>query len=169
MFTNKYNNIDITMNIIQITVKENPSTSYKFLVDKTSPVSKLKENLSLSYKKKISFINNRTKKSIDEKLSFIENDLQDNDELLIILRLSGSYELKVRIVHHQNVQYVNITVDGSDTIEEVKTKLLNININNNFNLQNKILRLSYDDDILDDNELLRNYKINDTTIINCYY
>jgi hypothetical protein len=169
LYTNKFNNIDKTMNIIQVTVKENPSTSYKFLVDKTSPVSKLKENLSLSYKKKISFINNRTKKSIDERLSFIDNDLQDNDELLIILRLSGSYELKVRLVNNQNIHYVNITVDGSDTIEEVKTKLLNTNINNNFNLQNKILTLSYDDDILENDKMLRNYKINDTTIINCYY
>lgn len=153
------------MNIIQITVKENPSTSYKFLVDKTNPVSKLKENLSLSYKKKISFINNRTKRSIDESLSFIENNLHDNDELLIILRLSGSYELKVRLVHNQNIQYVNITVDGSDMIEEVKTKLLN----NNFNLQNKILTLSYDDEDLENDKMLRNYKINDTTVINCHY
>lgn len=165
MYTNIIELIDITMNIIQITVKENPSTSYKFLVDKTNPVSKLKENLSLSYKKKISFINNRTKRSIDESLSFIENNLHDNDELLIILRLSGSYELKVRLVHNQNIQYVNITVDGSDMIEEVKTKLLN----NNFNLQNKILTLSYDDEDLENDKMLRNYKINDTTIINCHY
>jgi hypothetical protein len=157
------------MNIIQITVIENPSTSYKFLVDKTNPVSKLKENLSLSYKKKISFINNRTKRSIDENLSFVENELHDNDELLIILRLSGSYKLKVRLVHNQNIQYVNITVDGSDMIEEVKTKLLNTNINNNFNLQNKILTLSYDDEDLENDKMLRNYKINDTTIINCHY
>lgn len=165
MYTNIIELIDITMNIIQITVKENPSTSYKFLVDKTNPVSKLKENLSLSYKKKISFINNRTKRSIDESLSFIENNLHDNDELLIILRLSGSYELKVRLVHNQNIQYVNITVDGSDMIEEVKTKLLN----NNFNLQNKILTLSYDDEDLENDKMLRNYKINDTTVINCHY
>lgn len=153
------------MNIIQITVKENPSTSYKFLVDKTNPVSKLKENLSLSYKKKISFINNRTKRSIDESLSFIENNLHDNDELLIILRLSGSYELTIGLIYNQNIQYVNITVDGSDMIEEVKTKLLN----NNFNLQNKILTLSYDDEDLENDKMLRNYKINDTTVINCHY
>ena len=151
--------------IITIQIILNPSTNYKFIVDKTSSVSELKEKLPLSYKKKISFINNRTKRSIDENLSFVENNLQDNDELLIILRLSGSYELIIGLVNNQDIQYVNITVDGSDTIEEVKTKLLN----NNFNLKNKILTLSYDDVILENEEMLRNYKINETSIINCSY
>jgi hypothetical protein len=150
---------------ITIQIILNPSTNYKFSIDKTKPVSELKEKLSLSYKKKISFINNRTKRSIDENLSFVENNLHDNDELLIILRLSGSYELTIGLVNNQDIQYVNITVDGSDTIEEVKTKLLN----NNFNLQNKILTLSYDNIILDNDEMLRNYKINETSIINCSY
>ena len=151
--------------IITIQIILNPTTNYKFIVDKTKPVSELKEKLPLSYKKKISFINNRTKRSIDENLSFIENNLQDNDELLIILRLSGSYELTIGLVNNQDIQYVNITVDGSDTIEEVKTKLLN----NNFNLQNKILTLSYDNIILVNDEMLRNYRINETSIINCFY
>ena len=150
---------------ITIQIILNPSTNYKFSIDKTKPVSELKEKLPLSYKKKISFINNRTKRSIDENLSFVENNLQDNDELLIILRLSGSYELTIGLVNNQNIQYVNITVDGSDTIEEVKTKLLN----NNFNLQNKILTLSYDNIILENDEMLRNYIINESSIINCSY
>ena len=150
---------------ITIQIILNPSTNYKFSIDKTKPVSELKEKLPLSYKKKISFINNRTKRSIDENLSFVENNLQDNDELLIILRLSGSYELTIGLVINQDIQYVNITVDGSDTIEEVKTKLLN----NYFNLQNKILTLSYDNVILENDEMLRNYKINETSIINCSY
>jgi hypothetical protein len=150
---------------ITIQIILNPTTNYKFIVDKTKPVSELKEKLPLSYKKKISFINNRTKRSIDENLSFIENNLQDNDELLIILRLSGSYELTIGLVNNQDIQYVNITVDGSDTIEEVKTKLLN----NNFNLQNKILTLSYDNIILVNDEMLRNYRINETSIVNCSY
>lgn len=151
--------------IITIQIILNPTTNYKFIVDKTKPVSELKEKLPLSYKKKISLINNRTKRSIDENLSFIENNLQDNDELLIILRLSGSYELTIGLVNNQDIQYVNITVDGSDTIEEVKTKLLN----NNFNLQNKILTLSYDNIILVNDEILRNYRINETSIVNCSY
>jgi hypothetical protein len=153
------------MNIITIKVIVNPNTNHKFLVDKTSLVSKLKEKLPLSYKNKIYFINKRTSRSIDEKLSFVENDLNDNDELLIILRLSGSYKLTIGLVHNQIIQYINITVDGSDTIEEVKTKLLN----NYFNLQNKILTLSYDNIILENDEMLRNYKINESSIINCSY
>ena len=160
-FNTKMKNTDI----ITIKIIVNPSTNYKFIVDKTKQVIELKEKLPLSYKKKISFINNKTKRSIDENLSFIENDLHDNDELLIILRLSGSYELTIGLVNNQNIQYVNITVDGSDTIEEVKTKLLN----NNFNLQNKILILSYDDVILVNDEMLRNYKINESSIIKCSY
>ena len=154
---------------ITIQIILNPSTNYKFSIDKTKPVSELKEKLPLNYKKKISFINNRTKRSIDENLSFVENNLQDNDELLIILRLSGSYELIIGLVNNQDIQYVNITVDGSDTIEEVKTKLLNSNTVNYFNLQNKILTLSYDNVILENDEMLRNYKINETSIINCFY
>ena len=150
---------------ITIQIILNPSTNYKFSIDKTKPVSELKEKLPLSYKKKISFINNRTKRSIDENLSFVENNLLDNDELLIILRLSGSYELTIGLIYNQDIQYVNITVDGSDTIEEIKTKLLN----NNFNLQNKILTLSYDNVILENDEMLRNYKINESSIINCFY
>jgi hypothetical protein len=157
------------MNIISIKVIENHNTNHKFLVDKTSSVSKLKEKLPLSYKNKIYFIDKRTSRSIDEKLSFIENNLHDNDELLIILRLSGSYELKIRLINNNNIQYTNITVDGSDTIEEVKTKILNINIDTNFNLQNKILTLSYDNVILKNDEMLRNYRINETSIINCSY
>ena len=157
------------MNIIKINVIENSNNIYKFLVDKTSLVSQLKEKLSLTYKKKIYFINNRTKRSINENLSFVENNLQDNDELLIILRLSGSYELTIGLIYNQDIQYVNITVDGSDTIEEVKTKLLNNNTVNNFNLQNKILTLSYDDVILNNDEMLRNYRINETSIINCSF
>jgi hypothetical protein len=157
------------MNIITIKVIENPNTNYKFLVDKTSSVSDLKEKLPLSYKNKIYFINKKTSLSIDEKLSFVENNLQDNDELLIILRLSGSYELTIELVNNQNIQYVNITVDGSDTIEEVKTKILNIITDTNFSLQNKILTLSYDDVILNNDEMLRNYRINETSIINCSF
>jgi hypothetical protein len=118
------------MNIITIKVIENPNTNYKFLVDKTSSVSDLKEKLPLSYKNKIYFINKKTSLSIDEKLSFVENNLQDNDELLIILRLSGSYELTIELVNNQNIQYVNITVDD---------------------------------------EMLRNYRINETSIINCSF
>lgn len=151
--------------LITIKIILNPSTKYNFIIDKTKSVNELKEKLPLNYKKKISFINNRTKRSIDENLSFVENNLQDNDELLIILRLSGSYELTIGLVNNQDIQYVNITVDGSDTIQEVKTKLLN----NNFNLQNKFLTLSYDNIILENNEMLRNYKINESSIIKCSY
>jgi hypothetical protein len=157
------------MNIITIKVIENPSTNYKFLVDKTSYVSKLKEKLPLSYKKKIYFINKKNSRSIDENLSFDENDLHDNDELLIILRLSGSYELKIKLIHNQNIQYINITVDGSDTIEEVKNKIINFSVDTNYILQNKILTLSYDDVFLKNDEMLRNYRINESNIINCLY
>ena len=41
--------------IITIQIILNPTTNYKFIVDKTKPVSELKEKLPLSYKKKISF------------------------------------------------------------------------------------------------------------------
>ncbi len=156
------------MNIITINVYENSSNIHKYLVDKTSLVSKFKEKLSFSYKKKIYFVNKKNYKSIDENLSFDENDLHDNDNILIILRLSGSYELGIRLIDGENIKYLNITVDGSDTIEEVKTKILKICTDNNYNFENKILALSYNDALLNNDEMLRNYKIVENSIVNCY-
>jgi hypothetical protein len=156
------------MNIITINVYENSSNIYKYLVDKTSLVSKFKEKLCFSYKKKIYFVNKKNYKSIDENLSFDENDLHDNDDILIILRLSGSYELVIRLIDVNNIKYLNITVDGSDTIEEVKTKILKICTDNNYNFENKILSLSYNDALLNNDEMLRNYKIIENSILNCY-
>jgi len=156
------------MNIITINVYENSSNIHKYLVDKTSLVSKFKEKLSFSYKKKIYFVNKKNYKSIDENLSFDENDLHDNDDILIILRLSGSYELVIRLIDENNIKYIKITVDGSDTIDEVKTKILKICTDNNYNFENKILTLSYNDTTLNNDEMLRNYKIVENSIINCY-
>jgi hypothetical protein len=42
-------------------------------------------------------------------------------------------------------------------------------MNDEIKLQNKILTLSYDNVILKNDEMLRNYRINETSIINCSY
>jgi hypothetical protein len=140
-------------------------------VDPNVVVRSFKNNLQAKYPyiKKTSFFNKKTSKYIDDDKSFIENGLKELDELLIILRLSGSYELQVNIFNNiLNIgRFISITVDSSDTIKEVTQKIIdNVGINI---FENRIMTLSYDNIILDEEEMLRNYSINENSVINCFF
>jgi hypothetical protein len=80
--------------------------------------------------------------------------------------LSGSYKITVNIFNEikKAGKLIDLTVDGSDTIEEVKHKIID---NLKDEDKNKNISLYYNDIFLDGEEMLRNYSINESSVILC--
>ena len=153
---------------MKVCIHATPSNINTFEVDPKLKVEEFKKTIrdKFPYIKKTSFFNKKTNKYIDDEKSFSENNINNLDELLIILRLSGSYQLQVNVFNNRTNKdkFIIITVDGSDTIDEVKQKIID-NLGDEY--KNRNISLHYNDIHLYDDELLRNYKINETSIIRC--
>ena len=120
----------------------------------------------ISYIKKTSFFNKKTNKFIDDEKSFIDNEIENLDELLLILRLSGSYKITVNIYSEiiKAGKIIYLTVDGSDTIQEVKNKIID-NLEDEY--KDKNISLYFNDIFLEEEEMLRNYNITESSVILC--
>lgn len=153
---------------MKVCIHATPSNINTFEVDPKLKVNEFKKTIQdkIPYIKKTSFLNKKTNKYIDDEKSFLENDINNLDELLVILRLSGSYQLQVNVYNNISNQgkYIIITVDGSDTIDEVKQKIIDI-LGDEYT--NKKISLYHNDIHLYDEEMLRNYRINETSVIRC--
>jgi len=153
---------------MKVCIQATPSNINTYEVDPKLKVDEFKKTIKdkIPYIKKTSFFNKKTNKYIDDEKSFLENDINNLDELLLILRLSGSYQLQVNVYNNRTNKgkFIIITVDGSDTIEEVKQKIID-NLEDEY--KNKNISLYHNDIHLYDEEMLRNYKINETSVITC--
>ena len=153
---------------MKVCIRENPSYINTYEVDPKLNVDEFKKTIvdKIPYIKKTSFFNKKTNKFIDDKKSFIDNEINNLDELLLILRLSGSYKITVNVYDEikKAGKLIYLTVDGSDTIQEVKQKIID-------NLENedkyKKISLYYNDVYLNEEEMLRNYSINEFSVILC--
>ncbi len=153
---------------MKVCIHATSSNINTFEVDPKLKVNEFKKTIQdkIPYIKKTSFLNKKTNKYIDDEKSFLENNINNLDELLLILRLSGSYQLQVNVYNNISNQgkYIIITVDGSDTIDEVKQKIIDI-LGDEYT--NKKISLYHNDIHLYDEEMLRNYRINETSVIRC--
>ena len=149
-------------------IRATPTNINTYDVDPKLKVDDFKKTIKdkIPYIKKTSFFNQKTNKYIDDEKSFIDNEIENLDELLLILRLSGSYKIKVNIYCEikKAGKIINLTVDGSDTIQEVKNKIID---NLNEEDKDKNISLYFNDILLDEDEMLRNYGINEFSVILC--
>jgi hypothetical protein len=153
---------------MKVCIYATPSNINTYEVDPKLKVDEFKKTIKdkFPYIKKTSFFNKKTNKYIDDEKTFLENDINNLDELLLILRLSGSYQLQVNVYNNRTNKgkFIIITVDGSDTIEEVKQKIID-NLKNEY--KNRNISLYYNDIYLVEDEMLRNYSINESSVILC--
>ena len=149
-------------------IRANPTNINTYDVDPKLKINEFKKTITdkIPYIKKTSFFNKKTNKYIDDEKSFIDNEIENLDELLLILRLSGSYKTTVNIYSEikKAGKIIDLTVDGSDTIQEVKNKIVD---NLNDDDKNKNMSLYYNDIYLENDEMLRNYSIKEYSIILC--
>ena len=149
-------------------IRANPTNINTYEVDPKLKVDEFKKTIKdeIPYIKKTSFFNKKTNKYIDDEKSFIDNEIDNLDELLLILRLSGSYKITVNVFNETKKagKLIDITVDGSDTIQEVKQKIID-NLEDEY--KNKNISLYYNDILLKNEEMLRNYSINESSVILC--
>ncbi len=153
---------------MKVCIRSNPTNINTFDVDPKLKIEEFKKTIKdkIPYIKKTSFFNKKTNKFIDDEKSFIDNEIENLDELLLILRLSGSYKIKVNIYNEikKAGKIINLTVDGSDTIKEVKNKIID---NLNDDDKDKNISLYFNDIFLDEDEMLRNYGIDESSVILC--
>jgi hypothetical protein len=153
---------------MKVCIRANSTNINTYEVDPKLKIDEFKKTIKdkIPYIKKTSFFNKKTNKFIDDEKSFLDNEINNLDELLLILRLSGSYKITVNIFNEIKKvgKLINLTVDGSDTIEEVKQKIID-------NLEdvdkNRNISLYYNDIFLDEEEMLRYYSINESSVILC--
>jgi len=153
---------------MKVCIRANPTNINTYDVDPKLKVDEFKKMITdkIPYIKKTSFFNKKTNKYIDDEKSFIDNEIENLDELLLILRLSGSYKIRVNIYSEikKAGKIIDLTVDGSDTIQEVKQKIFNYL---NDEDKNKNISLYFNDIYLENDEMLRNYSINEFSVILC--
>jgi len=153
---------------MKVYIRANPTNIYTYEVDPNLKIDEFKKMTTdkIPYIKKTSFFNKKTNKFIDDEKSFIDNEIENLDELLLILRLSGSYKITVNIYSEiiKAGKIIYLTVDGSDTIQEVKNKIIDYL---NDDDKNKNISLYYNDIYLENDEMLRNYSINESSDILC--
>jgi len=153
---------------MKVCIRANPTNIYTYDVDPKLKIDEFKKTITdkIPYIKKTSFFNKKTNKFIDDEKSFIDNEIENLDELLLILRLSGSYKITVNIYSEiiKAGKIIYLTVDGSDTIQEVKNKIIDYL---NDDDKNKNMSLYYNDIYLENDEMLRNYSINESSVILC--
>ena len=151
---------------MKICINVNPTNIYTYEIDPELKIDEFKKTIKnkIPYIKKTSFFNKKTNKFIDDTKSFIDNEINNLDELLLILRLSGSYKITVNVFNEtkKTGKLIDITVDGSDTIQEVKQKIID-----NLDDKNKNISLYFNDILLQNEEMLRNYSINESSVILC--
>ena len=153
---------------MKVCIRANPTNIYTYEVDPNLKIDEFKKTITdkIPYIKKTSFFNRKINKFIDDEKSFIDNQIENLDELLLILRLSGSYKIKVNIYSENKKagKIIELTVDGSDTIQEVKNKIIDYL---NDDDKDKNMSLYYNDIYLENDEMLRNYRINESSVILC--
>jgi hypothetical protein len=153
---------------MKVCIRANPTNINTYDVDPKLKVDDFKKTIKdkIPYIKKTSFFNKKTNKFIDDDKSFIDNEINNLDELLLILRLSGSYKITVNIFNEVKKagKLIDITVDGSDTILEVKNKIID-NLEDDDKYKN--ISLYYNDILLNNEEMLRSYSINESSVILC--
>ncbi len=153
---------------MKVCIRANPTNIYTYEVDPKLKIDEFKKTITdkIPYIKKTSFYNKKINKFIDDEKTFIDNEIENLDELLLILRLSGSYKIKVNIYSEikKAGKIIDLTVDGSDTILEVKNKIID-NLNDEDKYKN--ISLYFNDIFLKDDEMLRNYSINEFSVILC--
>jgi len=153
---------------MKVCIRANTTNIYTYEVDPELKIDEFKKTITdkIPYIKKTSFYNKKINKFIDDEKSFIDNKINNLDELLLILRLSGSYKITVNIFDKikKAGRLIDLTVDGSDTIQEVKHKIID---NLEDEDKNKNMSLYYNDIYLENDEMLRNYSINESSIILC--
>ena len=153
---------------MKVCIRANPTNINTYDVDPKLRIDEFKKMITdkIPYIKKTSFFNKKTNKFIDDEKSFIDNEIENLDELLLILRLSGSYKITVNIYSEikKAGKIIYLTVDGSDTIQEVKNKIIDYL---NDDDKNKNMSLYYNDIYLENDEMLRNYSINESSVILC--
>ena len=153
---------------MKVYIRANPTNIYTYEVDPKLKIDEFKKTITdkIPYIKKTSFYNKKTNKFIDDEKSFIDNEIENLDELLLILRLSGSYKITVNVFNEikKAGKLIDITVDGSDTILEVKNKIID-NLNDEDKYKN--ISLYFNDIYLNEDEMLRNYGINESSVILC--
>ena len=153
---------------MKVCIRANSTNINTYEVDPKLKVDEFKKTIKdkIPYIKKTSFFNKKTNKFIDDEKSFIDNEINNLDELLLILRLSGSYKITVNVFNEikKAGKLIDLTVDGSDTIEEVKQKIID---NLEDEDKNRKISLYYNDIFLDEEEMLRNYSINESSVILC--
>lgn len=153
---------------MKVCIRANPTNINTYDVDPKLKVDDFKKIIKdkIPYIKKTSFFNKKTNKFIDDDKSFIDNEINNLDELLLILRLSGSYKITVNVFNEikKAGKLIDITVDGSDTIQEVKNKIID-NLEDEDKYKN--ISLYYNDILLKNEEMLRNYSINESSVILC--
>ena len=153
---------------MKVCIRANPTNIYTYEVDPKLKIDEFKKTIKdkIPYIKKTSFFNRKINKFIDDEKSFIDNQIENLDELLLILRLSGSYKIKVNIYSEikKAGKIIELTVDGSDTIQEVKNKIIDYL---NDDDKDKNMSLYYNDIYLENDEMLRNYSINEFSVILC--
>jgi hypothetical protein len=153
---------------MKVCIRANPTNINTYEVDPKLKVDEFKKTIKdkIPYIKKTSFFNKKTNKYIDDEKSFIDNEIENLDELLLILRLSGSYKITVNVFNETKKagKLIDITVDGSDTIQEVKQKIID---NLDDKDKNKNISLYHNDILLKIEEMLRNYGVNESSVILC--
>jgi len=153
---------------MKVCIRANPTNIYTYEVDPNLKIDEFKKTITdkIPYIKKTSFFNKKINKFIDDEKSFIDNEINNLDELLLILRLSGSYKITVNIFNEikKAGRLIDLTVDGSDTIQEVKHKIIDYF---NDDDKNKNMSLYHNNIYLDEDEMLRNYSINEYSVILC--
>ena len=153
---------------MKVCIRANPTDINTYEVDPKLNVDEFKKTITdkIPYIKKTLFFNKKTNKFIDDTKSFIDNEINNLDELLLILRLSGSFKITVNVFDEikKAGKLIDITVDGSDTIQEVKQKIID-NLEDDDKYKN--ISLYYNDIYLKEDEMLRNYSINESSVILC--
>jgi hypothetical protein len=153
---------------MKVCIRANSTNINTYDVDPKLKVDEFKKTIKdkIPYIKKTSFFNKKTNKYIDDEKSFIDNEIENLDELLLILRLSGSYKITVNIFNEikKAGKLIDITVDGSDTIQEVKNKIID-NLEDEY--KDKNISLYFNDIFLEEEEMLRNYNITESSVILC--
>ena len=159
---------NLLIRTMKVCIRANPTNINTYEIDPNLKVDEFKKIIKdkIPYIKKTSFYNKKTNKFIDDEKSFIDNEIENLDELLLILRLSGSYKITVNVFDEirKAGKLIDITVDGSDTIQEVKQKIID-NLENDDKYKN--ISLYFNDIFLKDDEMLRNYSINEFSVILC--
>jgi len=153
---------------MKVCIRANSTNINTYDVDPKLKVDEFKKTIKdkIPYIKKTSFFNKKTNKYIDDEKSFIDNEIENLDELLLILRLSGSYKITVNIYSEiiKAGKIIYLTVDGSDTIQEVKNKIID-NLEDEY--KDKNISLYFNDIFLEEEEMLRNYNITESSVILC--